>query len=104
MQRNYYNPYQNNFQYQQPQYAVVNGIEDAKNYIVNPNCTVFLRDSTSNMCYEKRADSTGKYIMKVYNLVEVEPESDYVKKSDLDQLRGEIANLAALIKGGQPHE
>ena len=83
---------------------MVNGIEDAKNFIVNPNCTAFLRDSNSNMCFEKRADSTGKYTMKVYNLVEVEPETDYVKKADFDKLRNEIADLASLIRGGQQHE
>lgn len=56
------------------------------------------------MCFEKRADPTGKYTMKVYNLIEVEPESDYVKKADFEQLRIEITNLANLIKGGQTHE
>lgn len=106
MQPNYYNPYQNSYLYHQPQqsYAMVNGIDDAKNFIVNPNCTAFLRDSNSNMCFEKRADSTGKYTMKVYNLVEVEPETDYVKKADFDKLRNEIADLASLIRGGQQHE
>lgn len=100
------NYYPNYYQYQQPQqtYSRVNGIEDAKNFIVNPNCTAFLRDANSNMCFEKRADATGKYTMKVYNLVEVEPETDYVKKEDFNKLREEIANLASLIRGGQQNE
>jgi hypothetical protein len=102
---NYFPSYHN-----QPSYAVVNGIEDAKSFIVNPNCTVFLRDSNSNMCFEKWADAQGRYNMKIYNLVEVETNSEYIKHSDLNKLEEKIdAKLDALCNmiktsiGGQ-HE
>jgi hypothetical protein len=82
---NYYPTYHN-----QPSYAVVNGIDDAKSFIVNPNCTVFLRDANSNMCFEKWADAQGRYNMKVYNLVEVETNSEYVKQADLRKLEESV--------------
>ena len=95
---NYYPGYHN-----QPSYAVVNGIEDAKSFIVNPNCTVFLRDANSNMCFEKWADAQGRYNMKVYNLVEVETNSEYVKRTDLQKLEEAFTSkfnaLADMIKG-----
>lgn len=98
---NYYPSYHN-----QPSYAVVNGIDDAKSFIVNPNCTVFLRDANSNMCFEKWADAQGRYNMKVYNLVEVESNSEYVKHSDLAKLEAKIEALANLLKvsGGSNNE
>lgn len=94
---NYYNP--GFYPTTQNGFAYVNGVEDAKTFIVSPNSTYFLRDTNSNLCFEKRADANGKWTMKVYNLVEVQPDEP-VKKSELVALENKIAELTALIKGG----
>lgn len=88
-----------NYYYNQNGFAFVNGIEDAKAYIVGPNCTYFLRDTNSNMCFEKRADSSGKWTMKVYNLVEVQPDEP-IKRSEFDALSAKIDTIMAMLKGG----
>jgi hypothetical protein len=70
MQPNYYQPYQNNYQYQQSSYqqpmqrtmfAMINGIEDVRTFIVQPNQTVYLLDTTSNHFYIKKADMSDNY-------------------------------------------
>lgn len=72
-----YNMFNNNYGF-----AFVNGVEEAQTFIVNPNCTYFLRDKNSSMCFEKRADNQGRWTLKVYNLVEQDTNSDFVKKED----------------------
>lgn len=82
-----YNPYNqypyNNYQYQQqPQMTqpqttylpltFVNGIEGAKAFIVGANQVVYLKDSDSNLMFEKRADSQGKYTLIAYELKSIE--------------------------------
>lgn len=61
-------------QYQQTNYlplTFVNGVEGAKAFIVNPNQTIYLKDSDSNLLFEKRADSQGKYSLVGYKLEEI---------------------------------
>ena len=94
---NYYYP---NYYSTQPTYAIVNGIEDVRNFIVNPNCSVFLRDTNTNMCYEKWADAQGRYSMKIYKLMEVETKSEDIKRSDLDELEQRLTNLIKQTLGG----
>lgn len=92
---NYNNPYNqypytnymnNNVQYQQPQQmqqpiqqqtnylplTFVNGIEGAKAFIVGANQTIYLKDSDSNVLFEKRADAQGKYTLIAYELKSIE--------------------------------
>lgn len=93
---NYNNPYNqypytnymnNNVQYQQPQQmqqpiqqpqtnylplTFVNGIEGAKAFIVGANQTIYLKDSDSNVLFEKKADSQGKYTLIAYELKSIE--------------------------------
>lgn len=96
MQPNYYNPY--NYQYQQPvqrtMFALINGIEDVRTFIVQPNQTVYLLDTTSNHFYIKKADMNGRYVIEEYLLVKAEQENDdYVKKSDFIALQTQIETL-----------
>lgn len=92
----YYNPYQQ-YQYtqqyqQQPSYynqqqmqqsqpqqqtnylplTFVNGIEGAKAFIVGARQVVYLKDSDSNILYEKKADEQGKYTLTAYELKQVD--------------------------------
>jgi hypothetical protein len=98
---NYYNqPYYNNAQFG---FSYVNGVDEAKAFLVPINCTYFLRDMNSTMCFEKHTNSTGKWTLKVYNLVEVQPDEP-VKKSEITALEQKINELTLLIKGGQEHD
>lgn len=94
---NYNNPYMSNYggyypqsSYQQPNYnygyqaqpqvpqqtqpmfmqlTFVNGLEEAKSYIVAPNSSIYLRDNNSNKLYIKSCDNTGRSSLEEYNLV-----------------------------------
>ena len=74
----------NNMQYQQmpqqqPQLQTtylpltfVNGIEGAKAFIVGANQTIYLKDSDSNILFEKKADNQGKYTITAFELKPIE--------------------------------
>lgn len=118
--QNYYNPYQNNYGYQnyQPQqqmqmprqnntiFVFVNGIDEARTYILSPNQTAYLLDNNSNHLFIKKADMSGRYVMEDYILTKAEQENeDFVKKSDLLQLQNQINALTQAVAGlTQPKE
>lgn len=93
----YFNPY-NQYPYSQPQpqqtnylpLTFVSGIEGAKAFIVAPNQVIYLKDSDSNILYEKRADAQGRYSLVAYEMKPVndsKPTSDYATTSDLNALK-----------------
>lgn len=99
----YTNGYNNHQVYQQVQpqtsyipLTFINGIEGAKAFIVAPNQTVYLKDSDSNILYEKRADQQGKYTLTAYELkpidvnkpiTEQKVANEYATTSDLNALK-----------------
>lgn len=100
----YYNPYQQypyTQQYQQPQpqtsylpLTFINGIEGAKAFIVGANQVVYLKDSDSNILYEKKADAQGKYTLTAYELKQVDihnnttpVKTEYATTNDLAMLK-----------------
>lgn len=94
----YFNPY-NQYPYTQPQQPQTNylpltfisGIEGAKAFIVAPNQVVYLKDSDSNILYEKKADAQGRYSLTAYEMKPVndtsKQQSQYATTSDLDALK-----------------
>ena len=118
----YYNPYQQypytNQNYQQPQYqqpqtnylplTFVNGIEGAKAFIVHPNQTFYLKDSDSNLLFEKKADAQGKYTIIAYELKQVDynrpvqqpvqPTTSYATLDDLSKLQIKLENMINELK------
>lgn len=105
MQQNYYNPYQNNYQYQQPQnfqrnvFVMINCPDEVKTFIVQPNQIAYLLDVTSNHFYIKKADMQGRYSLEEYVLVRAQQETeDYVKKSDILEIQNQIASLVESVK------
>ena len=50
----------------------VSGIEGAKAFIVNPNQVVYLKDSDSDVLFEKKADSQGKYTLIAFKLTQLD--------------------------------
>lgn len=103
--QNYYNPYQNNYQYQQPQnfqrsvFVMINCADEVKTFVVQPNQIAYLLDVTSNHFYIKKADMQGRYSLEEYILVRAQQETeDYVRRSDITELQNQIASLADSIK------
>ena len=117
---NYNNPY-NQYPYavynQQPQYpqqyqqmqqpqqtnylplTFVNGIEGAKAFIVGANQTVYLKDSDSNILFEKKADNQGKYSINAFELKQIDINNiGKVKTTENDELKDfvKISDLNAL--------
>ena len=101
----YFNPYQQ-YPYTQPtqqqtpmtnylQLTFINGIEGAKAFIVAPNQTIYLKDSDSNILYEKKADAQGRYTLTAFELKPVEINTPtaptqptaYATTSDLNALK-----------------
>ena len=100
----YFNPYQQ-YPYTQPtqqqapltnylQLTFINGIEGAKAFIVAPNQTIYLKDSDSNILYEKKADAQGRYTLTAFELKPVEinaqtqqTKSEYATTNDLIALK-----------------
>ena len=94
----YFNPY-NQYPYSQPQpqqtnylpLTFVSGIEGAKAFIVAPNQTVYLKDSDSNILYEKKADAQGRYSLTAYEMKPVndtsKQQSEFATTSDLTALK-----------------
>ena len=83
----------------------VNGLNDAKNYLIAPNSAVALWDSTSPCIYLKQADASGKPSMKIYDLVERSqrpaqasqaPAIEYAPLSRLEALEARLNELAAV--------
>ena len=50
----------------------VSGIEGAKAFIVNPNQVIYLKDSDSDVLFEKKADSQGKYTLTAFKLTQID--------------------------------
>ena len=127
---NYNNPY-NQYpyantvyqpQYQQPQQTTylpltfVNGIEGAKAFIVGANQTVYLKDSDSNILYEKRADQQGRYTLTAYEMNKIDMNNPtpvkYAQICDLNALNEKVNILSSKvekliitqIKGGNDNE
>lgn len=95
IQNTYNTPNQN--QQMQTSYlplTFVNGIEGAKAFIVAPNQVIYLKDSDSNILFEKKADQQGKYTLTAFELkpinindigkpVQEKPNESYLVKEDL---------------------
>lgn len=85
----------------------VDGIEEANSFYVAPNNAVQLWDKNAPTIYKKSADSTGKPSMQIFDLVErkINPtlakdpgSSEFVLRSEFDDLKMKVESLAANIK------
>lgn len=110
----YFNPYQQ-YPYTQPtqqqtpmtnylQLTFINGIEGAKAFIVAPNQTIYLKDSDSNILYEKKADAQGRYTLTAFELKPVEintptapVKTEYATTSDLNALKSTFMEQMNII-------
>lgn len=111
----YFNPYQQ-YPYTQPtqqqtpmtnylQLTFINGIEGAKAFIVAPNQTIYLKDSDSNILYEKKADAQGRYTLTAFELKPVEINTPtaptqptaYATTSDLNALKSFFTEQVSIL-------
>ena len=85
----------------------VNGLNDAKNYLIAPNSAVALWDSTAPCIYLKQADASGKPSMKIYDLVERNsrpapapngPEGSYATMEQFEALSAKTNALEAKLE------
>ena len=92
----------------------VQGEAGAKSFLVSPNSTVALWDSENQIIYLKSADASGMPSIKVLDYTmrgsennqnksvlsepEKKPAVDYATKTDLDDIRSQIAELSAMKK------
>ena len=95
IQNTYNTPNQN--QQMQTSYlplTFVNGIEGAKAFIVAPNQVIYLKDSDSNILFEKKADQQGKYTLTAFELkpidinnigkpIQEEPNPNFLVKASM---------------------
>ncbi len=109
---NYYNPNgygynsymsQQNYGYQQNNlsktiFSFVNGIDEARAFIVSPMQTAYLMDNNSSHLFIKKADNMGKYIMEDYIVTKAEQETNnYVSKTDFANLQNQISQLTQVV-------
>lgn len=92
----------------------VQGEAGAKSFLVSPNTTVALWDSENQIIYLKSADASGMPSIKVLDYTmrgsennqnksvlsepEKKPAVDYATKTDLDDIRSQIAELSDMKK------
>lgn len=106
-QYGYQPPYVNqpySYNQQQNTYAIVNGLEGAKQYPVLANQTILLMDSNEPIAYKKSANGLGQATIEAYRLVPVtekqeeQPQIEYALKSDVTKLQKKIEELTKLFK------
>lgn len=110
---NMYQPTPLNVQQQTPQqiqtrngvtygFAFVNGMEEARTYIVEPNKTMYLKDYSSNLLFEKKADNQGRYTIECYTLTKSNEENnEIVKRSEFELLASKVNTLLENLEKSQ---
>ena len=75
----------------------VNSKQEAENWIVNPDTTVFLLDKTNKQFYIKTVEKSGlAKPLEVYSFEEKEvvtKPSEYATKEDIESIRKELKEL-----------
>lgn len=128
-----FNPYQNDIlgsyqygmpstpympQYQQQQNAVsntnvdwiyVNGVDGAKNQIVQPGHIRWMMDNNQPIIYVKAVDTMGSVTLKCFNIFEFDPNAtvskektvEYATKEEVDKIKEILSRLQNEL-GGMP--
>ena len=111
MQPNYFNanyqPQMQNMGTQARQsnvdWVYVNGIQGARDQIVQPGCTAWMMDNNEPLIYYKAVDQMGQPTLKAYRLTELEPQgaapAQPVPQMDLSMFatREDVAAIGAKI-------
>lgn len=101
-----YQQYQNqqNIPNQNVTWIQVNGINGAKEHIVQPNQTAWLMDNNDSVFFVKSADNLGVTTLKCYKFFEIDTKNinsnqtnDYVSMKDFNELQNRIIQLETYI-------
>ena len=109
----YYNvPNQNNYNFQNNNlnktiFSFVNGIDEARAFIVSPNQVAYLMDNNSSHLFIKKADQTGRYMLEDYIVTKAEQEnSNFASQKEINDIKTQLATLSnavsQLINAQQP--
>lgn len=143
MNNQYFNPYFNNYGTQTPYsnngnlnnfsninnnnlnnannvnaLIVVNGLDGAKNYIMPPSKTIYLKDAYNNILYKKTSDEMCNITLTAFKLTEIKLDdiqngninnnNDYVLKNDFatfsDNIFKRLNAIETSLKGGISNE
>lgn len=83
------------------EWIFVNGIQQVKDHIVQPNQTFYFLDNNDPVLYQKKADNLGSSQIKAYKMVEIDlnqavnavtPETN-VTKDEINALAARISQL-----------
>lgn len=101
-------------------WVYVNGIDGARNHMVQPNQTIWLMDNNDKKFYVKSADIFGVTTLRAYNFTEIDFNaqnrdsfdtsdinlSDYVKKSEIEEIIETKLNeiVEQSLKGGKNND
>ena len=121
MQPNYFNanyqpPQMQNYGAQARQsnvdWVYVNGLQGAREQIVQPGCTAWMMDNNEPMIYYKAVDQMGQPTLKAYRLNELEPQSAvqsqpapqmdlsmFATREDVEAIGAKVDKLIAEIGG-----
>jgi hypothetical protein len=86
----------------------VNGLQGAKDHIVQPNQTAWLMDNNDMRFYVKSSDSLGVTTLKAYRFEEITDTagqatgqidmSQYVQRGEFEDLKAQIDKLSSVAK------
>ena len=81
--------------YQQPQqmnyYAIVNGLDGARNYPLSINQTILLMDSNQPVAYKKSSNGLGQTSIECYKLVQITEQEALGQKEETNDTKIEYA-------------
>lgn len=87
-------------------WVYVNGIDGARNQIVQPNQTAWMMDNNDPIIYVKTVDNMGTASLRAFRLTEVntasapsDAQQEYVTKTDLDDVITRLKSVEAFIGG-----
>lgn len=91
-------------QVQKKEIVSVNGLQDAKNFILERGENIILRDCNEDIIYVKTCDDIGKYSLKVYECTDITDKafkndsSLPISRTDFEKLSNEMTELKSMFK------
>lgn len=83
----------------------VNGVQGAKDHIVQPGQTVWMMDNNAPVFYVKSADNMGTSSFKAYRFEEIQPDapqqpdmSGYVTRDEFNKLKEALNSIEMAIQ------
>lgn len=79
-------------------FSFVNGIDEARAFIVSPNQVAYLMDNNSSHLFIKKADQTGRYMLEDYIVTKAEQEnSNFASQKEINDIKTQLATLSNAV-------